>query len=146
MLLYFNFFFACRNADKNSDNSSIIEIIDEDGDGFGAEEDCDDQNPDTYPEAVEICDGEDNNCNNEIDEGMLQFFFQDSDADGFGNGEEQVEACESPEGYVEDNTDCNDSSNESFTGAPEICDGDPHEFPQQQVCAGWTEEEGSERR
>ncbi|AKT37134.1 choice-of-anchor L domain-containing protein [Chondromyces crocatus] len=44
-------------------------LIDNDGDGINSCDDCDDANPNTYPGAPEYCDGVDNNCNGEIDEG-----------------------------------------------------------------------------
>jgi hypothetical protein len=37
-------------------------VVDADGDGFSAEDDCDDNDPSTYPGAAEICDGQDNDC------------------------------------------------------------------------------------
>lgn len=41
---------------------------DKDGDGFIAEEDCDDTNPDVYPGAIEICgNGIDDDCDGEVD-------------------------------------------------------------------------------
>ena len=50
--------------------------IDEDGDGYGEGEDClgpdcDDQNASVHPDAKEQCDGHDNDCNGETDEGAL---------------------------------------------------------------------------
>ena len=45
------------------------EHIDGDGDGLSTEAgDCDDDNADVYPGAVETCDGADNDCDGEIDE------------------------------------------------------------------------------
>ncbi len=41
---------------------------DGDGDGFNASVDCDDTDPDVYPGATEICDGDDNNCDGVVDE------------------------------------------------------------------------------
>jgi hypothetical protein len=43
--------------------------VDEDGDGFSGEEDCDDNDAAVNPDAEELCDGLDNNCDGEADEG-----------------------------------------------------------------------------
>ena len=55
---------------------------DVDGDGFCAELglDCDDTNPDVYPNAPEECDGIDNNCNEIIDGGCAGCTDNDSDS------------------------------------------------------------------
>ncbi len=47
-----------------------ISEADNDGDGVSAKDgDCDDSNPLMYPEAIEDCDGLDNDCNGVVDEG-----------------------------------------------------------------------------
>ena len=50
-----------------------------DGDGSPASEDCDDSDPAVHPGAIEICDGLDNNCNTETDEGVLLTWYADDD-------------------------------------------------------------------
>ena len=42
--------------------------LDLDEDGFVVLDDCDDNDPNTYPGAVELCDGRDNDCDTIIDE------------------------------------------------------------------------------
>ncbi len=86
--------------------------------------DCEDGNPAINPGAVEICDGIDNNCNNETDEGVLNIFYADTDMDGFGDPNNSTMACEAPEGFVEDSTDCNDNDADEFPGQTWYLDGD----------------------
>ncbi|MAA78584.1 MAG: hypothetical protein CL916_04940 [Deltaproteobacteria bacterium] len=120
------FFTACQSASKIIDTSTttIVEFEDLDGDGYDNTEDCDDGNPLIYPNAAEICDGIDNDCDNDIDEDVLVEFYADSDGDGFGNPSIINESCEQPAGYAINGTDCNDSNNKSHPGAEEICDGE----------------------
>ena len=68
-----------------------------DGDGFT--DDCDDNNPDVFPGAVEVCDGLDNDCNNLVDDDPVDdtLWFEDNDADGYGNPDESQWACDPPE-------------------------------------------------
>ena len=55
--------------------------------------------PTINPGEPEICDGLDNNCDGEIDEGVLRTFHLDEDGDGFGQAEVADEACEAPRRY-----------------------------------------------
>lgn len=48
----------------------------------------------------------------------VQTWFVDSDLDGFGDANITFNACDQPEGYVADNTDCDDSDATVFPGAP----------------------------
>jgi hypothetical protein len=120
-LLILSFLGACATTEKVEESPQEISL-DEDGDGFIADEDCDDSNPLVYPGTEEICDGIDNNCNTEIDEEVLITFYSDGDEDGFGNSNITMEACSQNNGFVSIGTDCNDGDPNVFPGADEICD------------------------
>jgi len=85
--------------------------------------DCDDTDPNINPNATEVCDGVDNNCDGNIDEGLTQTYFADIDGDGFGDANDSVSACAAPSGYVADDTDCDDTDGNNYPGNTEVCDG-----------------------
>ena len=51
-----------------NENPDLAECNDADKDGVIAARDCDDNNPNIHPGAVELCDNIDNNCNGKVDE------------------------------------------------------------------------------
>jgi hypothetical protein len=95
---------------------------DDDNDGFPASEDCNDGDPATNPGGVELCDGIDNNCDGQIDEGVTLEFFPDEDGDGFGDdAADPVEACAASEGLVSSTGDCDDTDPAVHPDAAEVC-------------------------
>lgn len=99
--------------------------FDADGDGVTSEFDCNDDDASVFPDAIEICDGIDNDCDSLIDDEdddvELSVFYTDGDGDGFGV--EELLSCSQPEGTAEEGGDCDDSNVDVFPGNDEICDG-----------------------
>ena len=108
--------------DYNCDGS--VGYADTDGDGYAACEECDDSDGAVNPEAVEVCDGIDNDCSGEVDGADAVDatpYYADTDSDTWGDPAASVLACEVPEGYAEDHTDCDDTSADVHPGADERC-------------------------
>ncbi|MCB9796072.1 MAG: putative metal-binding motif-containing protein, partial [Alphaproteobacteria bacterium] len=124
---------GCRNKDIVLDSDPVVgddsaPQPDEDGDGWLADEDCDDQDPGVNPDSVEVCDGVDNNCDGVIDEGVTSTWYADQDGDGYGDSEAATEACEAPEGHVEADGDCDDGDAAYHPGAAEDDCADPNDY------------------
>jgi hypothetical protein len=135
---------SCNGFDDNCDGTVDEGLnfetyfIDNDADGFGTADvveigcsvplgyvaidgDCDDANPMIQPAAEEVCDEIDNNCNGDIDEGTTVLYFADLDNDGFGDSFNSIELCVQSNGFVLDNTDCDDSNANVNPNETEIC-------------------------
>ena len=82
--------------------------------------DCDDTNASKFPGNTETCNTTDDNCNGQVDEGVLATFFKDADGDGFG-GITPLQACAAPTGYAASSGDCSDFNPDIFPGATEVC-------------------------
>ena len=119
--MWFWWLLACSDAEKQGIETETV-FVDQDGDGY-LEDDCDDANPSIHPGMEEICDGIDNNCDEQIDEEVRITFYVDSDGDGFGNAEIVIEACSASLGFVSNGNDCDDADAASYPGAEEVCDG-----------------------
>ena len=87
--------------------------------------DCNDDDSSINPDAMEICDAIDNDCNGFADDGLdKNRYYIDSDADGYGDNAFPVDTCIDipPIGYVADNTDCDDATASIFPTATDIAD------------------------
>jgi large repetitive protein len=117
---------GCRSTNNgksdNVDTGGLDGPVDGDGDGFAGDDDCDDGDASVNADAIEICDGVDNDCDGEVDEGTLSTWYEDADDDGFGDAAEASAACEPPEGYVGASGDCDDDNLDVYPGARELCD------------------------
>ena len=127
--------------DDNAADSSLW-FIDNDNDGFGTVEstklsctqplgyalssnDCDDDRFETRPNALEFCNNIDDNCDQILDNDSVDAFvyYDDLDADGFGDPSNIIRSCVSLPDKVTNNQDCDDTSNAIFPYATETCNG-----------------------
>jgi hypothetical protein len=124
------FLTACGDPDKPDDTAppspddTATEPTDADSDGYPSDIDCDDENPDVHPDADEVCNEVDDDCDGGVDEDATDAstWYTDADADGWGDPDSPVAACEQPSDAVTDNTDCDDGDSGSNPDAEEICD------------------------
>ena len=72
--------------------------------------------------AVETCNGEDDDCDGDVDEGLTQKVWLDSDQDTFGDPDVAKDVCAAEEGWVANELDCDDTDPNIHPGQEEICD------------------------
>jgi hypothetical protein len=115
--------------------------VDADGDGYGSTlapkeqvcegtpkfaaqaGDCDDFLATVHPGAAERCNGRDDDCNGQVDEGLdAVTMYRDADGDGYGqrSSTDTRQGCSSS-GYVPNQDDCDDTDKTVHPGAKEIC-------------------------
>ncbi len=95
---------------------------DEDGDGYVAADDCDDGDASVHPNASEVCDHADNDCDGTTDVEAIGAvaYYADSDSDGYGSGEATF-ACTPPAGMAATRGDCDDTTDAAHPGLEEVC-------------------------
>ncbi|MEC8381212.1 MAG: MopE-related protein [Myxococcota bacterium] len=91
-------------------------------------DDCNDGDALISPDAEEVCDGIDNDCDMLIDDedsiSSGNTYYADSDNDGYGDADNILIACERPEtGYVDNSDDCDDTDDSTNPDAIEVCGG-----------------------
>ena len=123
---------ACRSDPEKPDTDTVDNpddtgpsVVDADGDGYTTDTDCDDDDASVHPDADELCDGIDNDCDDVVDEDAIDAttWYMDADGDGWGDPNASIAACAIPDGYVDVDGDCDDSRDDIYPDAPERCDG-----------------------
>ncbi len=140
---------SCNGVDDDCDGAvdepgaidGTIWYADADGDGYGDVSvpttacsapaggvadatDCDDTSATVHPAAVESCNGDDDDCDGDVDapdEVATTVWYADADGDGSGDPATAVDACLAPAGYVADATDCDDGDPDVSPTADERC-------------------------
>jgi hypothetical protein len=136
---------TCSSTSTSIDVTTVPNVdyyADADGDGFGDaatlvstcvqpqgyvtdNTDCKDNDASIFPGAQEICNDIDDDCNDLIDDGLVfMTYYADTDGDSFGDANNPLDACLLPDGYVTNNTDCNDSNANQNAASTEICNGE----------------------
>ena len=141
---------VCNGIDDNCDETidpagapnCVDYHIDGDGDGFGVGEgvclcapaglftsakagDCNDESAGINPNATELCNGIDDNCDDVVDPPLVPgcvSYFADKDEDGWGNSAVKSCVCEAVAPFTADKGgDCNDLDGEVHPAADEVC-------------------------
>ena len=87
--------------------------------------DCNDGDDSINPNATEVCDDVDNNCDGTVDESTASdalTWYADTDGDGFGDSSSSQQSCDPIANHVSDSTDCDDTIGTVYPGATETCD------------------------
>jgi hypothetical protein len=142
----------CNALDDDCDGSIDIGALDEpvwyvdaDSDGYGDDAlattrctmpagctsvagDCDDGDSAAHPDAAEMCDGIDDDCDalvDDLDSDLLDgsIWYADADNDGYGDATTGAVACTQPDAAVDNDDDCDDGSDAVHPAIDEVCDG-----------------------
>ncbi|MBX2958902.1 MAG: putative metal-binding motif-containing protein [Flavobacteriales bacterium] len=119
----FNYYYADRDGDGFGDSYNLVFACTQPTGYVTDNTDCNDNNSNSNPNATEICDNIDNNCDGQIDEGItLVLQYIDSDGDGYGDYNSPPSYfCTLEPGFSLTNDDCNDMDGSTNPGATEIC-------------------------
>ena len=118
----------CDAFNENDADGDGVDIISAGG------LDCDDEDPEVHPFAVETCNGVDDDCDGEVDSDAedASAWYPDLDGDGWGEGSDTLPSCEAVQGWVDRGGDCDDGDpavhpgtlDAGSDGLDDDCDGE----------------------
>ena len=107
-------FFADTDGDGHGDASASVTACSMPSGYVATDDDCDDAHAEIHPGADELCNAVDDDCDDLVDsldpslvEGTV--WYEDADADGYGDPATGAQACETQVGRTTDGTDCDDA-------------------------------------
>jgi len=120
------------------DEDTGVEAIDNDGDGYTSDVDCDDNDAAIHPGATEVCNGIDDDCVGGVDNGLtFRYYYLDFDGDGQGDPDNWLYNCAVPNAsYVTNADDCDDTDRYIYEGATERWDIRDND------CDGYADDQG----
>ncbi len=135
----------CNGIDDDcdgADDPTYTWYADADGDGYGDDDalstacelpvgaalvggDCDDADGSVHPDATEVCNGRDDDCDatTDLDAVDMTTWYSDSDRDGYGEDAAIAIGCDVPDGVAFVGGDCDDHDKDVSPGAAEMCNG-----------------------
>lgn len=115
--------YADADSDTHGDpDATLIECVQPSGYVLSAD-DCNDADPAISPDATEICNSLDDDCNSLVDDGAGPTWYADADSDTYGDPSSSTVACTPSGSDVADYTDCDDTNPDVHPGATERTDG-----------------------
>jgi large repetitive protein len=130
------------DGDEDEDTVQVHWYADDDGDTYGdpddtvfdcaivdgyvtRADDCDDTDDHINPDGIEVCNGEDDDCNSVMDDDATDAItcHTDADADSYGTPEIAYDGCSPPATCEASQGDCDDTRADVNPGVDEICDG-----------------------
>ena len=124
-----SFWYDDADSDGYGDAALATEACSAPSGAVASSTDCDDTDPAVSPDATEVCNSLDDDCDGLVDDADPDLagaptWYIDYDRDGFGAGAYVESACELPSGYADNADDCDDTDDEIYPAATELCNGE----------------------